>query len=98
LRTITKRDLARWVAEVIGCHQNQALEMVDGLFVEMRERLIAGDRIGVRGFGVLETKATRPKPAARNLQTGEIVYVPARRKTHFKPGKVLKEAMDMSWE
>ena len=67
--------------------------MVDALFTELREQLIAGNRIEVRGFGVLEVKATRPKPAARNPRTGEVVYVPARRKVQFKPGRLLKEAM-----
>ena len=32
-----------------------------------------------------------PKPKARNLKTGEFVYVPARKKMHFKAGKLLKE-------
>ena len=31
--------------------------------------------------------------AARNPRTGEIIQVPARRKTHFKPGKELKEGL-----
>ena len=91
--TITKKDLARVVAESTGISRLLALEMVDNLFTEMRETLIEGNRIEVRGFGVLDTKATKPKPAARNPRTGEIVYVPARRKTHFKPGKELKSAM-----
>ena len=42
---------------------------------------------------VIEVKDTKPKPAARNPRTGEVVYVPARRKPHFKPGKQLKEAL-----
>ena len=67
--------------------------MVNSLFNIVREQLIEGNRIEVRGFGVLDTKATKPKPAARNPRTGEIVYVPARRKTHFKPGKELKSAL-----
>jgi nucleoid DNA-binding protein len=56
----------------------------------MRERLNNGDRIEIRGFGVLLVKDSKAKPAARNPRTGENVYVPARRKTHFKPGKLLK--------
>ena len=67
--------------------------MVDSLFQIMREQLIEGNRVEIRGFGVLETKNTKAKPAARNPRTGEIVYVPARRKTHFRPGKQLKEAL-----
>ena len=93
MTTVTKKDLARTVAAAIGCTNNLTLQMVDHLFEAMRETLITGDRIEIRGFGVLEVKDTRPKPAARNPRTGEIVYVPARRKTHFKPGKQLKEAL-----
>ena len=91
--TITKKDLAQAVANATGTQRNMALAMVDSLFTEMREQLIKGNRIEVRGFGVLETRDTKPKPAARNPRTGEIVYVPARRKTHFKPGKELREAL-----
>ena len=50
-------------------------------------------RIEIRDFGVFEVKTTKPKPKARNPKTNEIIYVAARRKTHFKPGKLLKEAL-----
>ncbi len=93
MATITKKDLARSVADTLGCKNNLTLQMVDSLFEAMRETLIEGNRIEIRGFGVLEVKNTKPKPAARNPRTGEVVYVPARRKTHFKPGKQLKEAL-----
>ncbi|MGB1717525.1 MAG: HU family DNA-binding protein [Candidatus Latescibacterota bacterium] len=62
-------------------------------FAAMRDSLIEGNRIEIRGFGVFQVKDTRPKPAARNPRTGEIIYVPARRKTHFKPGRLLKGAL-----
>ena len=93
MATVTKKDLARVVADTIGCKNNLTLQMVDSLFEAMRDTLIEGNRIEIRGFGVLEVKNTKPKPAARNPRTGEVVYVPARRKTHFKPGKQLKEAL-----
>ena len=72
--------------------------MVESLFNAMRDSLIEGNRIEVRGFGVFQVKDTRPKPAARNPRTGEIIYVPARRKTHFKPGRLLKEALHRTRE
>ena len=93
VHTVTKKDLARTVAEAVSSKNNTAQEAVDALFTAMREELIKGNRIEVRGFGVLEVKATKAKPAARNPRTGETVYVPPRRKTHFKPGKELKEAL-----
>ena len=91
--TTTKKDLAMEIAKNTGCRKSLASKMVDSIFKAMRESLINGDRIEIRGFGVFQVKNTNPKPAARNPRTGEIIYVPARRKTHFKPGKLLKEAL-----
>ncbi|MEE2659809.1 MAG: HU family DNA-binding protein [Candidatus Latescibacterota bacterium] len=98
LSTITKKDLALLVSQATDCKKNLAAKMVDSLFVAMRDSLIAGNRIEIRGFGVFQVKDTRPKPAARNPRTGEIIYVPARRKTHFKPGRLLKEALHQTRE
>jgi nucleoid DNA-binding protein len=98
LSTITKKELALLVSNHTGCKKNMAAEMVDSLFGAMRESLIDGNRIEIRGFGVFQVKNTRPKPAARNPRTGEIIYVPARRKTHFKPGRLLKEALHKTRE
>jgi integration host factor subunit beta len=98
LTTTTKKNLAQAVADATGTTKLTALHMVDSLFETMCEMLSDGRRIEIRGFGAFSVKATKPKPAARNPKTGEIVYVPARRKTHFKPGKVLLEAMHVSRE
>ena len=92
-KTTTKKDLALKVSKDTGCKKSLAASMVDSIFAAMRESLIDGNRIEIRGFGVFQVKKTKPKPAARNPRTGEIIYVPARRKTHFKPGKLLKEAL-----
>ena len=91
--TTTKKDLALKVAQETGCKKSLASEMVDSIFTAMRASLSRGDRIEIRGFGVFQVKNTKPKPAARNPRTGDIIYVPARRKTHFKPGKLLKDAL-----
>ncbi|MEX1054956.1 MAG: HU family DNA-binding protein, partial [Rhodothermales bacterium] len=40
-----------------------------------------------------EVKKTRAKPKARNPKTNETVFIPSRRKTHFKPSKRLKEIL-----
>jgi nucleoid DNA-binding protein len=93
MTTVTKRDLAHSVAEHTGCKKTMAMKVVDTLFESMRETLSQGNRIEIRGFGVFQVKNTKAKPAARNPRTGEIIHVPARRKTHFKPGLLLKEAL-----
>ena len=81
------------VSQETGCKKNLASDMVDTVFEAMRESLMKAQRIEIRGFGVFQVKETRPKPAARNPRTGQVIYVPARRKTHFRPGKLLKEEL-----
>lgn len=93
MATTTKKELALKVSQETGCKKNLASRMVDTVFEAMRTSLIEGNRIEIRGFGVFQVKKTRPKPAARNPRTGQIIYVPARRKTHFRPGKLLKEEL-----
>ena len=93
LSTITKKELTRQVAAQLDCTHTQAREMVNALFTGLREQLMVGRRVEIRGFGVLNVKDTKPKLTARNPRTGEQVGVPARRKVLFKPGKLLKTAL-----
>ena len=93
MATVTKRELAVHVSGATGCSRDQAARMVDSLFQAMRHSLTGGSRIEIRGFGVFQVKDTQPKPAARNPRTGDVIHVPARRKTHFKPGRLLREAL-----
>ena len=95
-KTITKKEVARRTAEIADTKIFLTTKIVDGVFQALREFMIEADpeiRIEIRDFGVLEVKKAKAKPKARNPKTGEIIYVPAHRKTHFKAGKLLKEAM-----
>ncbi|MEE9225136.1 MAG: HU family DNA-binding protein [Bacteroidota bacterium] len=92
--TYTKKDVAKKVAEVTGEKMHLAEKWTDSVFTALRQVMMTADpelRIEVRDFGVLEVKLTKSKPKARNPKTGEHIYVPPRRKTHFKPSKLLKE-------
>jgi integration host factor subunit beta len=94
--TITKKDVAKKTAKLVGERIYTTEKIVDGVFAALRQFMEEADpeiRIEIRDFGVFEVKKTRPKPKARNPKTGEIIYVPARRKTHFKAGKLLKEVL-----
>ena len=94
--TITKKDVSKRTAKIVGEKIYLTEKVVDGVFQALREFMQEANpevRIEVRDFGVFEVKKTKPKPKARNPKTGEIIYVPARRKTHFKAGKLLKEVL-----
>lgn len=95
MSTTTKKELALQICRDTGCNKHLAIQMVDTVFDAMRESLVNGQRIEIRGFGVFQVKDTRPKSAARNPRTGEVIHVPARRKTHFRPGKLLREELHM---
>ena len=94
--TYTKKDVAKLTADKLGLKIFQTEEIVDSIFTVLRE-MMSGDeddiRIEVRNFGVFEVKPTKAKPRARNPRTNEEIFVPPRRKTHFKPGKLLKEVL-----
>ena len=91
--TTTRKDLVNEISEALRLKKTQIYPIIDTLFDVMRDNLIEGNRIEIRGFGALEIKDTKPKPAARNPRTGDTIEVPARRKAKFKPGKILKEAL-----
>ena len=87
---VTRTELVRTVAEGTGCSRVLAKKVVDTFFTEMRETLMAGNRIEIRNFGIWTVRKKNPNPNARNPKTGEKISVPARRNVHFKPGRVLK--------
>lgn len=94
VRTLTKKEIEFKIAQKLEGKKSTEKLIVDAMFDTLRELLMTANpnlRIEVRDFGVFEIKTTKPKPKARNLKTGEFVFVPARKKIHFKPGKILKE-------
>jgi len=93
LATIKKKDLAATIAASTGCKKELAYQVVGCVFEAMKDQLIEGNRIEIRGFGVFGVKMAKSKPNSRNPRTGEKVYVPARGKSYFRPGQKLKAGM-----
>lgn len=94
--TMTKEDVARRVAQHMDRPLYKAKPWVRAVLRAMGDLMMEADperRLELRGFGVFEVKKTKAKPTARNPQTNERVFVPSRRKTHFKPGKRIREVL-----
>lgn len=94
VRTFTKKDVAVEIANRLEATLVDSLIFTDELFLVLRDMLTNDHekvRIEIRNFGVLEVKPTKAKPNARNPQTNQEIFVPAHKKTHFKPGKILKQ-------
>ena len=100
-KTYTKKDIVKLAATACNCDLATSAKWVNEVFVAIREILMKASpsvRIEIRDFGVIEVKPTKSKAKARNPKTGEVIFVPARRKTHFKPSKLLKKFLSQPLE
>ncbi|HPU16114.1 MAG TPA: integration host factor subunit beta [Polymorphobacter sp.] len=69
--------------------------LIDTIFGEITEALAANRRVELRGFGAFSTRA-RDARVGRNPRTGAAVSVSAKRVPYFKPGKELRERLNLS--
>ena len=66
---------------------------VDVFFTSVRDALLKGDRVEIRGLGAFSVK-TYDSYTGRNPRTGEAVQVEGKMMPTFKPGKVFKEIVN----
>ena len=92
---MTKKEMARKIAEQSGISQLLALEVVQMVFDGITETLAGEGRIELRNFGVFEVKRRRARQA-RNPRTGETISVPERSVITFKPGREMEERVNPS--
>ncbi|MGB0662286.1 MAG: integration host factor subunit beta [Pontibacterium sp.] len=64
---------------------------------QMTDSLAQGDRIEIRGFGSFSLHYRAPR-LGRNPKTGASVELDAKHVPHFKPGKELREQVNLSIE
>ena len=67
---------------------------VKTLLEMMSDALARGDRIEIRGFGSISLHF-RPARIGRNPKTGDSVALEGKHVPHFKPGKELRERVNL---
>jgi nucleoid DNA-binding protein len=87
---VTKKEMAKAIAEETGLNQGQAQEIIQRVFDGITETLVQEGRIELRNFGIFEVKKRKPRQA-RNPRTGEKVKVPAKLVVTFKPGLEMEQ-------
>ena len=85
-----KMDIAKKIMLVYPCSKAVAMSVVDLLTAKMKEALLKGERIEIRGFGVFEPRRRRIG-FGRNIKTGQSIDIPLGRSVRFKPGKDLRQ-------
>lgn len=86
---MVKADLVQEVMRVTQLPRSKALLAVESMFQAMKNSLVLGSRIELRGFGVFQVRP-RKRGIGRNPRTGEEVEIPAGKAIKFKPGKELR--------
>jgi len=74
--------------------RSQIKTIVDIIFNQISENLINNKPVELRRFGRFSVKSIKDKHNARNPKTGEIIYVPEKKKISFKMSKHLKEEIN----
>ena len=69
--------------------------VVSAFFDSIIEQLQSGGRVELRGFGAFSTRQ-REARIGRNPRTGASVDVNAKRVPYFKPGKEMRERLNLS--
>ena len=92
--TLTKAELAELLFERLGLNKRESKDMVEAFFEFMHASLARGEEVKLSGFGNFQVRRKAPRPG-RNPRTGESVDVDAKRVPHFKPGKELRERLNM---
>ncbi len=74
--------------------QREVESVVSAIFDSITEQLAKGGRVELRGFGAFSTRQ-RDARLGRNPRTGESVEVNAKRVPYFKPGKEMRERLNL---
>ncbi len=93
MTALTKACIAERLFSEVKLNKQDAKELVDIFFEEIRLALEGGHDVKLSGFGnfCLRDKSARP---GRNPKTGEDIAVSARRVVTFRPGQKLKTKVE----
>jgi integration host factor subunit beta len=89
---MTKADLVEQISESIGpgVTKRDCAMVVDGFLNAVKQALVAGEHIELRGFGTFKVRERKAR-TARNPRSGESVEVPSRIVPVFKPSRHLRD-------
>ncbi len=93
---MTKADLVQRVADTIGpgVTKRDCAVVVDAFLNSIKDAMGEHQNIEIRGFGTFKVRERKSR-LARNPRTGEPVDVSAKRVPYFKPGKEMRERLNL---
>jgi len=93
---MTKSELIEKLAEKLSHLSAKDVEnAIKEILEMMAQSLSKGERIEIRGFGSFSLHFRAPR-VGRNPKTGDAVELAGKYVPHFKPGKELRERVNLS--
>ena len=90
---MTKTELIAEVAEKTGLKKKNAEAAVAAVLTAVEEKLAAGEKVQLVGFGTFEGKE-RPEREGRNPATGATIKIAAAKRPVFTAGKALRDKVN----
>ena len=88
---MVKNDIVNAVAKTAGLERQKATQAVETIIDVLREALLRGERIELRGFGVLFVKPKKGGFGRNPKHPTEVVQIPPGFTIRFRPGKELRD-------
>jgi len=90
---VNKAELIDAIADSADISKAAASRALDAMITSITDTLKEGDQVSLVGFGTFSVKE-RAARTGRNPQTGAPIEIAAAKVPGFKPGKVLKDAVN----
>ena len=89
---MTKADIVARIAQQTGVEKAVAMTVVEAFMETVKDWVVAGNEVFLRGFGSFIIKK-RAKKVARNISKNTTIVIPAHSVPAFKPAKTFLEAV-----
>jgi DNA-binding protein HU-beta len=89
---MTKADLVGKIAEKTGLTKANAERALNAFIEAIEETLVGEGKITLTGFGTFMVDERKAR-TGRNPRTGAEINIPASKVVKFRPGKLLKDAI-----
>ena len=89
---MTKAELTREIAQKTGLDHDTVLAVIEQMMLSIKDSIIEGDPVFLRGFGTFGIKQ-RAEKTARNIKAEKSIIIPAHNIPIFKPCPEFKNAM-----
>jgi len=94
---MTKAEIVDRIAKQTGIEKNTVIAVVETFMESVKNSMIAGEEVFLRGFGSFIIKRKAQK-TGRNISSNTTVIIPAHSVPTFKPAKTFRDMVKGSIE